>query len=90
MKAWGGLAVAVALVLMLAGGESGPAGGGAEGQELKGAVHHINYDDPEVIQGSLQAPDILPVTVRGKAFHENLIQYRANFNDKVLRSVKAL
>lgn len=91
MKTLGGLALAVALVFMFAGEQAGPGNSGApQGVQVTGARHRVDFEKPEVIEGTRDVPELPIIVVPAEIKHPNLIKYRDNFNDRVLQSVNAL
>ena len=91
MRTLGGLALAVALVFMFAGEQAGPGGsGGPQGMQVTGARHRVDFDKPDIIKGTRDAPELPLIVVPTEIRHPNLIKYRDNFNDRILQSVNAL
>lgn len=91
MRTRGGFILAVVLVFMIAGEQTGPGDfGSPQGTQVTGARHRVDFDKPDVIKGSRDVPDLPFIVVPKDIKHPNLIKYRENFNDRVLQSVNAL
>ena len=50
----------------------------------------VVFGEGDVIDGTLEAPDVLPIQVRSGARHESLLRPRENFRDEVLASAADL
>jgi len=49
-------------------------------------ITRINVEEADVINATLDRPDVLPIRGKGKIVHLNLIRLRENFQNKIIRS----
>ncbi len=49
-------------------------------------ITRINVEDADVINATLDRPDVMPIPGTGKIKHLSLIRLRENFQNKIIRS----